>query len=179
MDRVLVKYSKLLSLVLRHDPGAVGLELDDAGWVAVEDLLSALQQRHLAVSRDVLDQIVEQNDKRRFTFSPDGLRIRASQGHSVAVDLELRPVVPPGLLFHGTAGRFLESIRRQGLLPGARNHVHLSAQESTARDVGQRHGRPVVLVIDAGGMHAEGHEFFLSANDVWLVAAVPRQFLQP
>ena len=176
MDRALVKYSKLLSLVLRHDPAAMGLELDGAGWVAVDDLLAAVQQRRPAFTRDVLERVVEENDKRRFAFSADGQRIRASQGHSVPVDLVLTPLVPPAQLFHGTASRFLESIRRQGLLAGSRHHVHLSADEGTARTVGGRHGRPVVLVVAAGRMQAEGHEFFQSANGVWLVASVPPSY---
>lgn len=173
-----VKKSKFLSLVLRHEPGAVGLTLDEAGWVSVDDLLRACATHRTSITRADLDRIVETSDKKRFAFSDDGTRIRANQGHSVEVDLQLQPQVPPDLLFHGTASRFLDAIRKEGLSKQARHHVHLSAQWDTAVAVGKRHGKPVVLTIRAGEMHRQGHAFFLSANNVWLVDQVPTAFIQ-
>ena len=125
-----------------------------------------------------LREVVETNDKKRFEFSPDGLRIRASQGHSVEVELGYQPAAPPETLYHGTAARNLESIRRQGLLKGQRHHVHLSADPETATNVGQRYGRPLVLKIDAAAMHAAGRIFFVSTNGVWLTECVPPEYIQ-
>ena len=177
-DNSLVSTSKFLSLVLRHDPARIGVELDSAGWVEVDVLLAAAQRAGVRIDRALLERVVAENDKRRFAFSPDGTRIRASQGHSVEVELGLEPIRPPDVLFHGTATRFLDSIRRQGLIAGSRTHVHLSADEATALNVGQRHGRPVVLVVDAAAMHAAGHAFYRSDNGVWLTGAVPALHLR-
>lgn len=174
----LVRQSKFLSLILRHEPGKIGLALDAQGWADVADLLTKLAAHGKRLTRGQLEAIVRSCDKQRFAFSPDGKRIRANQGHSVEVDLDLPPAVPPEVLFHGTADRFLESIRAGGLIKGARHHVHLSAELRTAQKVGQRHGRLVVLEVAAGEMHRVGHSFFLSANGVWLVDAVPPQFLR-
>lgn len=173
MDPRLVGTSKFLSKVLRHAPESVGLRLDEAGWVAVDDLLAAARGAGVALDRATLDRVVAENDKKRFALSPDGQRIRASQGHSVDVELGLQPLEPPEVLFHGTADRNLDSIRRDGLRPGRRTHVHLSADEATATAVGQRHGRPVVLRVLAGQLHAAGHAFYRSDNGVWLTDAVP------
>jgi putative RNA 2'-phosphotransferase len=159
--------------VLRHAPESVGLRLDEAGWVDVDELLAAAARAGVALDRPTLERVVAENDKKRFALSDDGLRIRASQGHSVAVELGLTPVEPPEVLFHGTADRNLDSIRAQGLVSGSRTHVHLSADEATAVNVGRRHGRPVVLRVQAGEMHRAGHPFFRSDNGVWLTAAVP------
>lgn len=177
MDRSLVRASKFLSLVLRHRPEHIGITLDPAGWVAVDELLAAARGSGFPLDRATLERVVAENDKRRFALSADGTRIRASQGHSVGVDLGLAPRTPPDLLFHGTAARFLESIRREGLKPGSRTHVHLSADEATARVVGRRHGSPVVLRVEAGHMHRDGHEFFFSENGVWLAQVVPASYL--
>ncbi len=171
----LVKVSKRLSYVLRHRPDSIGLELADGGWVAVDDLLAALARHGTRLRLEELEIVVANNDKQRFTLL-DG-RIRANQGHSVEVDLELEARTPPDSLYHGTATRFLDSITRQGLLRGARQHVHLSADEHTATRVGQRHGKPVVLGVASGLMVAAGHEFFLSANGVWLTEHVPPSYL--
>lgn len=173
----LVRTSKFLALVLRHAPERIGLELDEQGWASVEDLLRLASLHGRPLSRLLLERVVAENDKRRFAFSPDGTRIRANQGHSVAVDLDLPAVSPPERLYHGTATRFLESIRRSGLHPAGRRHVHLSADEATATAVGRRHGEPVVLVVRAGAMAAAGHAFFLSDNGVWLTERVPVAFL--
>jgi putative RNA 2'-phosphotransferase len=173
----LVRLSKWMSLVLRHDPAKFGVVLDDAGWTRVDDLLAAAARAGVPLDDALLRRVVEENDKRRFALSDDGAMIRASQGHSVAVDLGLEPAEPPSILFHGTATRFLDSIRRDGLVPGSRRHVHLSADAGTATTVGARHGRPAILRVAAGRMHADGHRFFLSANGVWLTDAVPAAYL--
>jgi putative RNA 2'-phosphotransferase len=172
-----VRLSKRISKALRHKPDAVGLTLDPHGWVPVADLLAALR-----LTRPELDAVVAGNDKRRFAIETgaDGVeRIRASQGHSVPVDLGLAPVVPPDQLFHGTSAANLTAIMAEGLIPGGRHHVHLSADVTTARAVGARRGRAhvVVLRVDAAGMSAQGYEFFRSANGVWLTDAVPPRYL--
>ncbi|MET0398621.1 MAG: RNA 2'-phosphotransferase [Longimicrobiaceae bacterium] len=177
MDPSLVRASRFLSLVLRHRPEHVGIALDPAGWVPVDELLAAARRSGFALDRAMLERVVAENDKRRFAFSADGARIRASQGHSVDVDLGLTAQAPPAVLFHGTATRFLESIRREGLRPGSRTHVHLSPDEATARTVGRRHGAPVVLRVAAGDMHRDGHELVLSENGVWLARTVPAMYL--
>ncbi|HPF38004.1 MAG TPA: RNA 2'-phosphotransferase [Phycisphaerae bacterium] len=169
--------SKFLSLVLRHEPQKVGLSLDAAGWVGVDELLSALSAHGKIVTRAQLDFVVANNDKRRFAFSEDGERIRAQQGHSVEVNYEYEPIVPPATLYHGTATRVLDTIRIEGLRRMSRSHVHLSGDYDTAVKVGMRHGKPVVLRVDSGRMHAAGFAFFRTPNQVWLVDAVPPQFL--
>jgi putative RNA 2'-phosphotransferase len=174
----LARLSKFLSLVLRHEPEHIGITLDSNGWVGVDELLAAAARAGHPIDREQLDRVVATNDKKRFAFSPDGSRIRASQGHSMEVDLGLPPVVPPERLFHGTATRFLDAIRAEGLRPQSRQHVHLSPDEETAVKVGQRHGKPVVLVVLAGAMHREGHVFYRSDNEVWLTEAVPPRYLE-
>jgi putative RNA 2'-phosphotransferase len=177
MDPALVSTSKFLSLVLRHQPEAIGLALDEAGWASIAELLELTRASGRALDHDLLLRVVRENDKQRFTISGDGLRIRASQGHSIDVDLGLVPIAPPAVLYHGTVANFLESIRAQGLLPGSRQYVHLSADERTAEIVGTRRGKPVILKIDAARMAAEGLEFFQSANGVWLTAHVPAGYI--
>ena len=171
------KVSKFLSLVLRHDPARIGITLDDAGWTEVEDLLAAAAAHGVAITRDELVAIVASSDKQRFALSPDGARIRANQGHSVEVDLQLEPTTPPDTLFHGTVDAALAGIRAEGLIPGARHHVHLSADLDTARRVGGRRGRPVILTVDAAAMAVAGHVFYRSANGVWLVDHVPAEHI--
>lgn len=167
--------SRFLSYVLRHAPEAIGLRLDPQGWVAVDELLAALAAHGRPTTRAELDEIVRTSDKQRFARRGD--RIRANQGHSIAVDLALPPQVPPAVLYHGTVARALGSIRREGLLKGSRTHVHLSADRQTAVQVGTRRGAPVILTVAAAVMHADGHTFFRSDNGVWLVDAVPPRFL--
>lgn len=176
-EKRLVRTSKMLSRILRHEPGLVGVTLDGSGWVRVDALLAALAARGRPVTRAELDHVVAANNKRRFGYSPDGLSIRANQGHTVAVDLGLTATEPPHVLYHGTADRHLASIFREGLRPMARQDVHLSADTETATRVGARHGRPVVLTVNAAAMAAAGHEFRLSENGVWLTDAVPPQYL--
>lgn len=158
--------SRFLSLVLRHEPERIGIVLDENGWTDVDALLSALADQGTRLSRAELEAVVRESDKRRFAFSADGLRIRANQGHSVAVDLGYEPAPPPDVLYHGTVERFLPAIRRHGLLKGKRHHVHLSATREVAAAVGRRRGDPVVLEIAAAAMASEGHVFFCSANGV-------------
>jgi putative RNA 2'-phosphotransferase len=181
MDERRTKHiSKYLARHLRHDPGRIGIVLDPAGWVGVDELLAAAARDGFAFSRAELEHVVATNDKRRYAIEGEGeaARIRASQGHSVAVDLGLPPVEPPPFLYHGTVARSLAAIRAEGLRPMARQHVHLSPDRETATRVGARRGQPVILVVDAGAMHRAGHEFRSSANGVWLVAAVPPAFLR-
>lgn len=173
----LVQTSKFLSLVLRHKPEEIGLSLDENGWTDVDELIRLVNQHGKPLTRDLLERIVTENDKKRFAFSDDGKRIRASQGHSVEIDLALTPSAPPELLYHGTATRFLDSIRATGLHSANRQHVHLSRDIETATKVGQRHGKPAILTIRAGAMHAAGRVFYLSANGVWLTDLVPVEFI--
>jgi putative RNA 2'-phosphotransferase len=177
MDRQLVKTSKFLSLVLRHRPEAIGLALDAQGWANVDDLIARAAARGQPLTRELIAQVVAENDKQRFALSDDGGRIRANQGHSVTVDLALEPQEPPETLYHGTAARNLRSIEREGLRRGQRHHVHLSPDPATARTVGQRHGEPVVLRVAAGAMWRDGHPFSRSANGVWLTEAVLPAYL--
>ncbi len=174
---ILVTTSKLLSYVLRHRPDRIGLALDTKGWAGVEDLLAQLAAHGHPLDRALLERVVAGNDKQRFAFSEDGTRIRASQGHSVQVDLALAPAVPPPVLYDGTASRFLKSILAEGLHAAARHHVHLSADVETAKRVGTRHGFPAVLRVDAAHMHADGMVFYRSDNGVWLTHAVLPRYL--
>ena len=178
MTKDIVATSKFLSLVLRHRPDVIGITLDAEGWVPVEDLLAACARHGRAIPRAQLDVVVRTNDKQRFAFSADGRRIRANQGHSLPIDLGLVSVEPPDRLYHGTVPRFLESIRQEGLIKGKRHHVHLSPDVETATNVGQRRGRPVVLVIEAGRMFRDGHKFYQSENGVWLTDAVPPEYIR-
>ncbi|ARI53414.1 MULTISPECIES: RNA 2'-phosphotransferase [unclassified Streptomyces] len=175
-ERRTVKVSKYLSAHLRHRPERIGIALDENGWVDVETLLSAAARHGFPLTRAELDHVVAANDKRRFTV--DGDRIRANQGHTVTVDLDLPPAEPPAYLYHGTVAPALDAIRAEGLRPMARHHVHLSPDRETATRVGARRGRPLVLTVDAGAMHRAGHVFRVSANGVWLADAVPPEFLR-
>ncbi|TGN74576.1 RNA 2'-phosphotransferase [Streptomyces bauhiniae] len=175
-DRRTVKVSKYLSKHLRHQPERLGLTLDPAGWVEIDVLLAAAAAHGFPISRAELDHVVAVNDKRRFAV--EGGRIRASQGHTVEVALGLPPATPPPYLYHGTVARSLDAIRAEGLRPMNRHDVHLSADRETATRVGARRGRPVVLAVDAGAMHRDGHVFHVSANGVWLTDAVPPRYLR-
>jgi putative RNA 2'-phosphotransferase len=177
-DKEIIRTSKFLSLVLRHEPEQVGLKLDEAGWIGVDELLRAVNQHGVALTLDQLKHIVATSDKKRFAFSDDGLRIRASQGHSIEVDLQYEPQTPPELLYHGTATRFLDSIRKEGLKKMERHDVHLSAETKVTVQVGGRHGKPALLTIHAGDLHRAGFVFRRSANGVWLVDHVPPQFIE-
>jgi len=174
----LVSVSKFLSLVLRHQPQKIGLELDAAGWASVDELLRLSAAAGRSFSRDDLVDVVTTNDKQRFALSEDGQRIRANQGHTIELELDLPVLAPPDALFHGTATRFLDAILREGLSRRARHHVHLSADRDTAIAVGRRYGTPVLLRIDARRMHEDGHPFRRSANGVWLADEVPTTYLE-
>jgi len=176
-DKETIKTSKFLSLILRHEPERVGLKLGEAGWVSVEELLQAVNCHGVSLTPEQLKHIVATSDKKRFAFSDDGRRIRASQGHSVEVDLNYPPQTPPEILYHGTAARFLHGIRKDGLQRMGRHDVHLSAETKVTLQVGGRHGKPVLLIIRAGDMHRAGHVFRCSANGVWLVNHVPPEFI--
>ena len=176
-DTYFVKVSKYLSKHLRHQPERLGLKLKPGGWVSVEELLSACRKHKFPISRAELEQVVAKSDKQRFSFDSTGTLIRANQGHSVAVDLQLQPVVPPDVLYHGTGHRAVELILQIGLSKMSRHHVHLSQDMQTASTVGARHGRPVVFAIDAAAMHKAGFTFYCSANKVWLVEQVPPEYL--
>jgi putative RNA 2'-phosphotransferase len=164
-------------MVLRHRPENIGLGLDQSGWASVEQLIEASRRRGFEFTLEELQNVVDNNDKKRFSLSEDGLRIRANQGHSIEVELGYAPTAPPEFLFHGTAERFLASIRQQGLIRGKRHHVHLSADVDTAMKVGRRHGKPVVLRIEADRMYRDGLVFYRSANGVWLTENVPVLYL--
>lgn len=172
-----VKISRFLSFVLRHRPDRIGITLDKQGWVSVDELLGACARHGRRISREELKSAVTANDKKRFSFSADGLRIRASQGHTVEVDLGYDLLDPPELLYHGTVERYLKSIRQNGLQKGRRHHVHLSADRETASGIGSRYGIPVVLAVRAGEMEWAGMKFYRSANGVWLTDSVPSAFI--
>lgn len=172
------RLSKQLAYVLRHAPHEANVTLDAHGWVDAAQLVAGLRARGWDASKEAIDHVVRASDKQRFEQSDDGLRIRARQGHSVAIDLNLPPVVPPRVLFHGTVARFLDAIRREGLVRGERHHVHLSATQETARIVGARRGKPVILEVDAAAMDRDGHVFHLTDNGVFLTLAVPASYLR-
>lgn len=173
------RISKRLSLHLRHEPESLGISLDEAGWTDVDTLLHAYSRRYGTLKRETLDEVVRGNDKQRFAFDETGSRLRASQGHSVDIDLDLTPVEPPEFLYHGTGERSAGAIRREGLRRMKRHHVHLSPDAETARRVGQRHGKPAVFRVRAAAMRAgTGAAFFRSANGVWLVDAVAPEWLE-
>jgi putative RNA 2'-phosphotransferase len=169
--------SKFMSFVLRHQPEAIGLALDSAGWASIDELLARMAAAGRRVSRGLLQEVVDTNDKQRFAISDDGLRIRASQGHSVDIDLGLMPAEPPDLLYHGTATRFRAAIFHEGLKRQQRHHVHLSESIDTALAVGSRYGVVVLLQVDARRMRDDGHVFYKSDNNVWLTDHVPVAYL--
>ncbi len=171
------KTSKFLSYILRHKPETIQLELDAQGWATIEHLLAQMQQHGRPLSREMLQQVVDQNDKQRFKIDATGQHIRANQGHSINVDFALEPVSPPATLYHGTAQKYKNSILEKGLIKRNRHQVHLSCDKSTALKVGSRHGRPLLFLVDSAAMHAEGHTFYCSDNGVWLTDAVPSQYL--
>ncbi|WP_187428232.1 putative RNA 2'-phosphotransferase [Roseobacter fucihabitans] len=169
--------SKFLSRILRHEPELIDVRIDRRGWVQVDELLLKLKKAGRGLTKAQLLKIIETNDKRRFTLSPDGRRLRAAQGHSIDVDLDLSPVTPPDTLYHGTASQSLDAIFETGLNPGRRHQVHLSPDPETAMRVGQRHGKPTVLRVGAAAMHAAGHAFYRTDNGVWLTDSVPPPYL--
>lgn len=167
--------SRFLSYVLRHNPAAIGVELDASGWIGIGTLLDAAAAHGHPISPEVLQQILTAPGKRR--FQTDGARIRAAHGHSIRVDLQLEPRQPPDRLYHGTIARYLPSIRAAGLKPGNRTHVHLAADPDTATQTAARRGKPVILIIDAAAAHQHGHQFYRAANGTWLTTHLPAQWI--
>jgi putative RNA 2'-phosphotransferase len=175
----LISTSKFLSLVLRHQPEVIGMQLDHEGWLPIDELIENANRKGNRLSLELLHEVVASCEKKRFSLSDDGLKIRANQGHSVPdVELNLELVTPPNQLLHGTVAAFIESIREHGLLKRSRNHVHLSADIETAKKVGARRGKPLILTIRTEAMYESGHSFYLSANGVWLTEAVPVSFIE-
>lgn len=173
----LVSISKFLSLILRHKPETVGLTLDSAGWVSVPELLAACAAHGQPLTLADLLVIVQTSDKQRFALNEDQTRIRANQGHSIEVELGYQAQTPPAVLYHGTADRFVDSIKTSGLIKGKRHHVHLTTNVNIARTVGSRYGKPILICVDAGAMHRDGFAFFVSDNRVWLTEHVPPRYL--
>lgn len=178
-DNELTKTSKFLSYILRHHPEAIDLKLDEHGWADVDSLVEKADRGGRSLTREKLMKVINSSTKSRFTLSEDKKYIRAGYGHSIDVDLSLTPVTPPRVLFHGTARKNLESIKKQGIHSGSRNFVHLSGHEEDAQTVGQRHGHPVVLSVEAGKMHRSGYPFYRSESEtgIWLVEKVPPEFI--
>lgn len=171
------RISKALSLVLRHKPEVFGITLDGEGWTPVPDLIRAFNEKDIELNLPLLQSVVAENDKQRFSFNEDQTLIRANQGHSVQIDLSLKPVQPPDILYHGTVEKFLDSIRQEGLQKMSRQHVHLSTDIETARKVGGRRGKPVILKINSGEMYRTGYLFYQSENGVWLTDHVIPTFI--
>ena len=177
MSERLTAISKYLSFVLRHKPQAIGLELDPNGWARVDELIACAARDGRKLTPELIAEVVATDPKQRYALSEDGARIRANQGHSVDVDLQLQEEEPPAVLFHGTARASLEAILAHGLKPMQRHHVHLSVDEPTAHAVGRRYGEPVILRVDCAAMRVDGHAFFRSENGVWLTDTVPAKYL--
>ena len=168
---------KFIAFILRHHPESIGMKLDEHGWACTEDLIAGIAKSR-PFDMQMLEEIVRTDSKQRYSFNEDKTLIRANQGHSVQVDVELPVTEPPETLYHGTARRFAASIEAQGLLPQSRLYVHLSPDQETAEKVGRRHGEPVIYLVDAGQMHRDGSLFYLSANGVWLTKTVPAPYLK-
>lgn len=172
-------YSKFMSYILRHNPGEIGLKLDDGGWADIGQLLKQAREHRRArgLDRAILDEVVATNNKKRFEYNDDGTKIRARQGHSVQVDLGNEPIEPPDCLYHGTPTKFVDAIRSGGLLKMSRHAVHLSPDYETAVNVGQRRGKPVIIKVRAKQMHEDGYKFYLTGNGVWYTDHVPKEYL--
>ncbi len=178
MDNKITKgVSKSLSYILRHSPETIKLKLDENGWAKVDELIARFDLYDLKLDFELLEYIVEHNDKKRFAFNADKTKIRANQGHSISIELNLDEAEPPVYLYHGTVEKFLPDIKAQGLQKMSRQHVHLSADKETAIKVGGRRGKPIILIISSGAMHKAGYKFYLSANNVWLTTVVPAEYI--
>ncbi|MBR4760875.1 MAG: RNA 2'-phosphotransferase [Lachnospiraceae bacterium] len=170
--------SKFISLILRHKPETIGITLDEHGWANVEELIEGVNRSHHTLDMERLERIVAEDEKQRYSFNEDKTLIRANQGHSIPVDVELEEVTPPEILYHGTGEKYTASIDEQGLIPKSRLYVHLSGDLETAEKVGRRHGKPVIYIVKSGDMHSDGIVFYRSVNGVWLTKAVPPQYLK-
>ncbi len=168
---------KTLSYILRHHPEEFDVKMDSHGWVNVDELIKNMCKSVRIINREILDRIVRENDKKRYSYNENKTKIRANQGHSIPVDLDLLPVTPPDVLYHGTAEAYLDSIRKNGIMKMSRNHVHLSIDTETAFEVGSRHGKPVILVIDTKRMYNDGIDFYLSENNRWLCEHIPFEYV--
>ena len=168
--------SRFISLILRHKPEVIGITLDEYGWADVKELIEGVS-RTRPLTMELLEEIVRTDEKQRYSFNEDRTKIRANQGHSIPVDVGLKQLEPPEVLYHGTGEKFTASIEQQGLIPKTRLYVHLSKDTKTARAVGSRHGRPVIYLIQAGEMHRDGYAFFQSENGVWLTKEVPFRYM--
>ena len=169
--------SKYMSLILRHKPETIGISLDEHGWANVDELIAGISKTH-EINMDILEEIVGSDEKQRYSFNDDKTKIRANQGHSIQVDVELEEKEPPMILWHGTGEKFVASIDEQGLIPKSRLYVHLSQDEETAFKVGTRHGKPVLYMVKAADMFKDGYKFYLSKNGVWLTKEVPVKYLE-
>jgi putative RNA 2'-phosphotransferase len=177
MAKDLVKLGRFISLVLRHSPETIGLKLDENGWTEVESLLRGMNKKGRKIDFDTLNEIVETNNKKRYEFSEDFKKIRACQGHSIDVDLELKPVQPPEFLYHGTALKNLDIIKAEGIKKINRQYVHLSEERETAYNVGKRHGKPFIIKVLSGEMYRNGEKFYISKNNVWLSGDIDSKYL--
>lgn len=173
-----VQISRFLSYILRHSPESIGLSLDKQGWGEIAQLIKLAQKQGNQLTYALIEDVVKTNDKKRFAISEDGLFIRAVQGHSLKTTVEYQPITPPNMLYHGTASRFIDSVFDKGLIPNGRQYVHLSDDYKTAVNVGDRHGKPVVLRVDSQQMFKEGIEFYQAENGVWLTLEVPVKYLK-
>ena len=169
--------SKYMSLILRHKPDAIGITLDEHGWASVDELIAGIA-RDNEFNMEILEEIVRTDEKQRYSFNEDKTLIRANQGHSIPVDVELEEKEPPEILYHGTGEKYVSSIDAQGLIPKSRLYVHLSRDEKTAVKVGSRHGKPVIYIVKAKQMYEDGYKFYISANGVWLTKEVPVKYLE-
>lgn len=170
--------SKFISLILRHKPSEIGIELDEHGWAKVDELIKGIDKKQ-KFNMAMLEEIVASDVKQRYSFNSDKTLIRANQGHSIPVDIELEEVTPPDILYHGTGEKFISSINKLGLIPKSRLYVHLSKDIDTAKNVGERHGNPIIYSVNCKKMIADGYKFYLSVNGVWLTKEVPIKYLKP
>ena len=177
-EKITKDVSKFLSLILRHSPEKIGLKLDENGWADVEELITKCNNKVKTLDSELLDYVVENNDKKRFAFNEDKTKIRASQGHSISVELDLAETEPSEFLYHGTVAKFLENIKKEGLQRMSRQHVHLSKDRETAIKVGSRRGVAQILTIKSGEMFKDGFKFYLSENNVWLTDEVPAKYIE-
>lgn len=177
-EKNIKRISKFLSLILRHNPSKINLELNENGWANVEELINKANKHNVRFSKEILEEVVATNDKKRFAFNADKTEIRANQGHSIkTIDLKLEAVKPPDYLYHGTVGKFMQAIKKEGLQKMNRQHVHLSQDLETATKVGSRRGQAIILSIRSGAMHEKGYAFYLSENGVWLTDKVPAEYI--
>ncbi len=179
MKDKLQKTSKFLSLILRHKPEVIGIELDGKGWANVKSLIAGVNKTgKYFLDMKILEEIVRTDEKGRYSFNADKTKIRANQGHSIKVDVDLKKCPPPEYLWHGTAEKYVESINENGLVPKSRLYVHLSADVETAEKVGSRHGKPVIYRIFSGEMDRQGYNFYISENGIWLADFIPPNFME-